>query len=149
MSQTDYEDYYPKALQNLALEVARATQISPEETLPSAGKCFESLLPEGSLNTADQYLYHILADERKVGVLWFGVKKDRAIPEAYVWDIAIEASETGKGYGKQAMLALEKEVKAVGISRISLSVFAHNATARNLYERLGYGAVSSVMLKCF
>lgn len=148
MTQAEYEAYYPNAVQNLANEAARAHRVSSDETINSARVCFETLMPEGNLNIPDQYLYNILVDERKIGVLWFGIRGDRAVPEAYVWDILIEPSSTGQGYGKQAMLALEEEVRALGISRISLNVFAHNTAARNLYERLGYSAISSRMLKC-
>ena len=149
MTQAEYENYYLNAVQNLADETAKANGVSPDETLCSAKRCFETLLPEGNLNVPDQYLYNILADEQKVGVLWFGIRRDRvaAVPEAYVWDIVIEASSRHQGYGKQTMLALEEEVRTLGISRISLNVFAHNTRAQNLYERLGYSTISSLMLK--
>lgn len=150
ITQAEYADYYPNAVQNLADETAKANCVSPDETLSSAKRCFETLLPEDNLNVPDQYLYKILVDERKVGILWFGIRRDRAatVPEAYVWDIVIEPSSRHQGYGRRAMLALEEEVRALGISRISLNVFAHNNTARKLYDGLGYSTVSSYMLKC-
>ncbi len=147
MTPAEYENYYPNAVQNLANETAKANRVSPDETLCSARRCFETLLPEGNLNVPDQYLHNILLDERKIGVLWFGIRRNRMVPEAYVWDIVIEPSSRHQGYGKQTMLALEEEVRTLGISRISLNVFAHNIRAQNLYERLGYSAISSRMLK--
>ncbi len=147
MTQAEYENYYPNDVQNLANETAKANRVSPDETLCSARRCFETLLPEGNLNVPDPYLYNILLDKRKIGVLWFGIRRNRTVPEAYVRDIVIEASSRHQGYGKQTMLALEEEVRTLGISRISLNVFAHNIRAQNLYERLGYSAISSRMLK--
>ena len=49
MTQAEYEDYYPNAVQNLANETAKANRVSPDETLCSARRCFETLLPEGNL----------------------------------------------------------------------------------------------------
>lgn len=72
----------------------------------------------------------------------------KAVPEAFVWEIMIEPSYIGEGYGWQAMMALEEEVQALGISRISLKVFAHNIPAQNLYVSLGYKKISNQMLKC-
>lgn len=149
ITQAEYEDYYPNAVQNLANETARANCVSPDEMLGSAERCFKTLLPEGNLNVPDQYLHKILVDERKVGILWFGIRRDptTTVPEVYVWDIFIEPSSRHQGYGRQTMLVLEAEVRALGISRISLNVFAHNNTARKLYDGLGYNAVSSCLLK--
>ena len=149
MTQTEYEAYYQNAVQNLANEMAKANRIAPEETLCAAKKWFEMLLPKNDLNVPDQYLCNIFADGQKIGFLWFAVRRDRiGAAEVFVWEISIEPSSRKKGYGRQAMLALEDEARALGISRISLNVFAHNASARKLYDNLGYDAISSCMLKC-
>lgn len=148
MTQAEFGDYYPNALRNLAHEMAKANRVPPNEALTLARRCFETLLPEGKVNVPDQYLFNILVNDRQIGVLWFGIRRDGAMREAVVWDIVIEPLDTGQGYGKMTMLALEKEVRALNISRISLNVFAHNARAQGLYEWLGYRAISSHMLKC-
>ncbi len=147
MTQKEYDDYYPKALQHLADEMAKARGASSEEMLEPARKSFKTLLPGGNIETPDQYLYNIIAEDEKIGVLWFGIRRNQTASEAFIWDIEIRAESRGKGFGKQTMLALEDEVKKLGISRISLNVFGHNETAKNLYEQLGYGTVSRAMLK--
>jgi ribosomal protein S18 acetylase RimI-like enzyme len=147
MSEVEYEVYYKQSVQSLAEELTRAGGFSFQDALVAARRSFVSLLPEGSPNAIDQYLYTLLEGEQKIGVLWFGIKRDRSKPEAYVWDIVIEQSYRGKGYGKQAMFALEEEVKALGLSRISLNVFEHNVKARRLYEQLNYNTVSRIMAK--
>jgi hypothetical protein len=45
------------------------------------------------------------------------------------------------------MLAMEAEVKAMGLDRISLHVFGHNPGARRLYEKLGYETTNVYMAK--
>lgn len=148
MAQTEFEVYYPKAVRNLAHEMAKANRIPPNEALTLARRCLETLLPEGNVNTPDQYLYNILVNKRQIGVLWFGIRRAGAVLDAFVWDLVIEPLSTGQGYGKLTMLALEKEVRALKISRIYLNVFSHNRRAQSLYEWLGYRPVSSQMLKC-
>ena len=43
-----------------------------------------------------------------------------------------------KGIGRALMEAAEAWARAVGVSKLELSVFVHNTPAINLYERLGY-----------
>jgi GNAT superfamily N-acetyltransferase len=75
------------------------------------------------------------------------VRRDRAAPEAFVWDVLVDESCRGQGYGTLILTALEEEVRALGVGRIALNVFAHNDGARRLYERLGYAPISTVMAK--
>lgn len=147
MSKLEYDDYYKESLQSLVDELARAYDLSQSEALKIAKKSFDTLLPDGHPAAPDQFLYVIEESRQIIGVLWFGIKRDRQIPEAYVWDIVIKPIFRGKGFGKQAILALEEEVKSMGLSRISLNVFGHNDVAQRMYKRLAYRTVSSVMAK--
>lgn len=147
MTQSEYDDYYPTSVRHLAGEMAKARGVTSDEMMDAAKKSFETLLPAGNINVPDQYLYDILADEQKIGVLWFGIKRNQPVPEVFIRDIIIEPESRGKGYGKLAMSTLEEKVKGPGISRIALNVFGHNKTARKLYESLGYETVSSTMMK--
>ena len=58
-----------------------------------------------------------------------------------------EQAYRGKGYGKQAMLALEQWCMQEGLRRIALNVFAFNKTAIGLYESLGFQATNFQMKK--
>jgi ribosomal protein S18 acetylase RimI-like enzyme len=53
----------------------------------------------------------------------------------------------GKGYGKQTMLAIEEKARELGLRSIGLHVFAHNAVAKGLYEKIGYEVKSLNMVK--
>jgi ribosomal protein S18 acetylase RimI-like enzyme len=66
---------------------------------------------------------------------------------AYVFDIAIEEAERGKGLGRATMLAAEEYVRRQGQAEIGLNVFGFNEPARALYESLGYHVVAVQMRK--
>jgi len=147
LSQQEFDTYYLVALERLANEMARARDLSAEEALKLAQQSFDSLLPRGRVGTTDQYLFKILAGDTRVGILHFGIKRDRVKPFAFVWDIEIHSTCRGKGYGELSMLALESKVKELGLSSIGLNVFGHNATAIRLYKKLGYRISSMAMVK--
>ena len=65
----------------------------------------------------------------------------------YIFDFMLDETQQGKGYGKQAMLALEEVAKEMGIETLALHVFAHNTIAINLYKNLGYKVTSQNMKK--
>lgn len=99
---------------------------------------FQRLLPEG-LQSKDQYIYAIKENSSNwIGTLWFGVRGADDNRKAFIYDIILDESTRGKGYGKKAMEFLEVEVKNLGLRHIGLHVFGHNTVARNLYETLGY-----------
>jgi ribosomal protein S18 acetylase RimI-like enzyme len=45
------------------------------------------------------------------------------------------------------MLAIEEKARELGLKSIELHVFAHNAVAMSLYERIGYKVKSQNMTK--
>ncbi len=55
-----------------------------------------------------------------------------------------EASARGKGIGTQAMAYLEEQIKAQGLRRIELGVFAFNTNAMKLYKKMGYREISRI-----
>lgn len=79
----------------------------------------------------------ILADEQIVGFAMygsFGKQKDTWIDR-----IMIDKQQQGKGYGKQAMLALIEIVLATyNVKTIYLSIVEGNSVARQLYESIGF-----------
>jgi GNAT superfamily N-acetyltransferase len=57
---------------------------------------------------------------------------------AFVYDVAVEESERRKGYGAAIMNAGARWSRDHGHPALGLNVFAHNPSARALYDRLGY-----------
>ncbi|WP_139116750.1 GNAT family N-acetyltransferase, partial [Paenibacillus polymyxa] len=48
---------------------------------------------------------------------------------------------------KEALARLEDKAKDLGVRKISLHVFAHNETARKLYEKTGFLETDVIMSK--
>jgi len=78
--------------------------------------------------------------------LWIGPHATGQICAWWAWDIAIDAHQRGKGFGRDALLLAEDRVREHGGSRL-LNVFGFDAAGRALYESLGYETTSVRMLK--
>jgi ribosomal protein S18 acetylase RimI-like enzyme len=79
-----------------------------------------------------------------VGVIWYGL---RGKQEAFVWDILVYPPYRQQGYGKEALVAMELDLRQMQILQVHLNVFPHNLTAARLYSTLGYRAVATRMAK--
>lgn len=148
MTQAEYASYLDGAVADYAADQVRAGNWHPDEALSKARDSFDYYLPNG-LSTAKQHLYSVVDDESdtSVGVLWFGIFDSQARPTAFVLDFVIWEPYRRRGYGTRALRALEDKVRAFGLDRIGLHVFAHNHPARALYEKLGYVETDINMLK--
>ena len=83
--------------------------------------------------------FGIYAEGRMIGYVM--VIYDYDIPEYDVWHMMIDASQQGRGYGREALDAVVKYIasKPFGDSnRVALTCNKGNAVARRLYERKGF-----------
>lgn len=148
MSDDAYAEFASRCQQDYAAEVSRVNDLSLEEGLAQAEATFRRLLPDGRPGAPDQYLYTAVdEDSQPVGSIWFGIRRDRRTPYAYIWDIHLAPESRGKGYGEQILRLVEAKVRELGFAHIALNVFGHNAPARKLYERMGYQATAISMGK--
>jgi ribosomal protein S18 acetylase RimI-like enzyme len=102
-----------------------------------ADRDMTAAFPEGFLSPGNVVLA-IEDTGGSVGVIWFAEREERGRRHAFLNSIAIVKERRGQGLGRAAMLALEDEVRALGLDRIELNVFGGNAVARGLYGSLGY-----------
>ena len=146
MTESEYEAYLGKAIPEYAVDKARTGDWSQEEALERSRQSYAKLLPEG-VRTESNYLFRIQLEEsgEKIGMVW--MKHEAPRPYGFIFDIILDETQRGKGYGKRAMLALEEFAKGLGLEAIGLHVFAHNPVAMNLYEGLGYEITSQNMVK--
>lgn len=104
-------------------------------------------LSEG-VDTPDHHFFEVINEQgAKVGSIWFAVKTDFEQRSAFLYDIQIDDQHQGKGYGRAAMQALEREVSRLGIDTIALHVFAFNERALALYRSLGFEITDYSMAK--
>ncbi len=112
----------------------------------AAAEQLVTLFPDG-VSTADHLMFRIENGGVALGSLWMGPADSGEPGMWWIWDIAVDEEQRGRGYGKTAMLLAEDEARAHGASELGLSVFGYNTIARRLYERLGYEAVAIRMTK--
>ena len=60
-------------------------------------------------------------------------------PHGHIADLIVAAAGEGRGVGRRLMAAAEEWARARGFGWLTLSVFADNRRARELYTRLGFG----------
>jgi ribosomal protein S18 acetylase RimI-like enzyme len=116
--------------------------MSPERAAAKVAHDVPAVLPAG-LATENVRIWAVEADERKVGTVFLGLRDGAA----WLYDITIDESERGRGYGRAAMEALEAEVRLLGRDSLALNVWGGNAVARGLYRSLGYVEESVHMRK--
>jgi ribosomal protein S18 acetylase RimI-like enzyme len=88
--------------------------------------------------SAGHSVFVIEVEREPVGHLWLVESRDAYEPTLVVYDIDVDESYRGRGYGKAAMVFAEEEARRRGLTRLALHVGARNDGARNLYRSLGF-----------
>jgi RimJ/RimL family protein N-acetyltransferase len=148
MTETEFQAYLEQDVERYAQERVQAGDWYASEALQKSREEHRQLLP-GGVSTKNHYLF-LIEDEAvgaKIGVIWFALYPNQLQPLAFVYDFLIDEQFRRRGYGQQAMLALEAKVKELGIDKIALHVFAHNHVARALYEKTGFETTGIYMTK--
>ena len=105
-------------------------------------------LPHG-VNTPGEVMLcvinHASDAESVVGYLWY--RPDLATRSAFIKDFHIFAPHQGKGFGKQALNALEAELARAGFDQIKLRVAEDNKRAKHVYEVTGFRVTGVNMSK--
>ena len=148
MSQAEYEEYRRHSVPNYARNKVESGEWAEETSLDQAKEVFDELLPQG-IDTPGHYLYQIIDewDEVPVGVIWIAERERAGQAGAYIYDVFIKPEYQSKGHASRAIRAVEDKALELGLPGIGLHVFGHNATARRLYEKLGYEPVNVFMYK--
>ena len=148
MTETEYQAYLESDIQRYAEEQIKAGNWHPSEALERSRREHQQLLA-GGLATPNQYLFSLQDEETgsKVGVIWFAVDDKKAQPSGFVYDFVIHDEFQRKGFGTQALQALENKLKELGVNKISLHVFGHNQAAKALYDKVGYKITGFLMSK--
>ena len=93
----------------------------------------EDFLREMEVNKVARYLVYVL-DGEIVGYAGAWVILD----ESHITNIAIREDMRGRGYGKALVKALLQYLSNLGAEYATLEVRVSNATARHVYESLGF-----------
>lgn len=146
MTEAEFGPWRELSIRQHAEQVSRATGKDLDDAVAESRELLPKMLPAG-LATEGMHFF-VVVDEagRELGWLWLG--RGRSDPAAgFVYDIIVDADMRGRGYGRAAMVAVERFFQAQGTVRVGLDVFASNGVAHSLYESLGYRAIQIVMTK--
>ena len=147
MDETEFIQYQELDIPRYAGENVKAGNWGTDEALEKSRQTHSRLLPDG-LKTKNHLFFKIVDEHMtRVGTLWLFSDFDAVQPTGFIYDLIIEVAFRRKGYGKQAMTALEGKARELGLKRLALHVFAHNLPARKLYQDLGYRDKSMNMSK--
>lgn len=144
----EYEAWLAQSMAEYAEEKVQAGNYHPDGALQRAEQEYRELLPQGPA-TPGQHLFSIVdaASGDRVGMIWFAEKQRGPRLEAFIYDLVVLEPFRRRGYARAAMIAIEDEVRQLGIDRIGLHVFGHNRGAWALYDQLGYEVTNVNMAK--
>ena len=148
LSAERFSAYRARLARDYARDKVAAGVWSPEEAQRRAEADLDGLLPDGA-NTRDHLFYAVrdASTSEEVGALWLAIRNPGSSRLLWIYDLEIFEPFQRKGYATRTLEAAEKEARELGINRVELHVFGHNAPARALYEKTGYAPTSIVMAK--
>lgn len=147
MSAEAWETWRAASIRGYAEEKVTAGTWPAEDSEQRAVDEFASLLPDGQRTAGHEFRSIVSDGGEPVGVVWLAPQREIGHGAAFIYDIVIDPSQRGRGFGRAAMEALEPLARSLGYDRIRLHVFGHNAVARSLYRSVGYVETDLLMEK--
>jgi GNAT superfamily N-acetyltransferase len=132
MTPSEFDDFMSGNTEEYVGELVSAG-MSEESARRQGEQQMAELIPDG-LATEGQRFFIGRVGDTAVGTLWISTER----PMAFVYDIAVEESQRRRGYGAAIMNAGALWCRDQGHPALGLNVFAHNPSARALYDKLGY-----------
>ncbi|MCI0712244.1 MAG: GNAT family N-acetyltransferase [Chloroflexi bacterium] len=147
MTPEHFDTYLEALIVDYGQEKLKAGNFSEETWLEESRAEVMQLVPQ-KLETPGHFVFTLHnPDGEVVGHLWISRRPMGDDEGFWIYDIEVKEAHRRKGYGTQALLALEAFTKSEGLDRIGLHVFGHNSGARTLYEKMGYDTKLLVMKK--
>jgi ribosomal protein S18 acetylase RimI-like enzyme len=139
MRDNEYPAYLDYFIADYATEIAANYGLSAPQALARAKQEIANDLPLG-INTPGEVMLCIVNQTSKsesvAGYLWY--RPDLAGRSVFIKDFHILGAHQGKGFGKQALHALEVELTRTGFEQIRLRVAEDNKRAKHVYEASGF-----------
>jgi ribosomal protein S18 acetylase RimI-like enzyme len=146
MTEAEFAVWLAESVESFAHDLSNAMDRPLDAARERAVAQFEELLPDG-LESAGSHVLIVQSEAgERIGSLWLGPHPTRT-DHGFVYDLVIDESMRGRGFGRAAMLAGEDVLRKDGKSAVGLNVFGFNAVALRLYEALGYKVVGTQMTK--
>jgi ribosomal protein S18 acetylase RimI-like enzyme len=135
-----------EVMDGFAESLVAATGVPLDEARVDAARRTDELLPRG-VDTDGMLLWIAEAGGRPVGWIWVALPRPSRPGTAWIYMVAVDEDQRGKGYGRAVMLAAEAELARRGVPKLGLNVFGHNTNAIRLYESLGFQVTEQQMAK--
>lgn len=139
-SQAEYAEFVDGQIVEYADQETRAGHWRREEALERSREETMSLLPVAGPSAGHRVFKGVDGSGRRVGWVWLGPPpKELGLHNAlWLYQITVEASLRGQGYGRAMLQAAEDLVAAEGAAALYLNVFEWNRGAKALYDSAGY-----------
>lgn len=148
MRDGEYPAYLDYFIPDYAAEISANYGLSNLEALAQAEREIAHDLPLG-VDTLGEVMLCVINQtpeaESVVGYLWY--RPDLENRSVFIKDFCISATHQGKGFGKQALIALETELARTGFEQIKLRVAESNKRAKHVYEIIGFRVTGVNMSK--
>ncbi|GAB2739548.1 GNAT family N-acetyltransferase [Kitasatospora kifunensis] len=144
----DFPDWLEATKAEFRAQLVRAG-LTEEQARQRCATEHTRLLRQGHA-TQDVALRRLLADGRAVGSFWLALDNGRlpdGSPLAWVMTVDVAPELRGNGYGRELMLAAERECLAAGVRDLGLNVYSGNTVALGLYTSLDYRITHWVLTK--
>lgn len=143
----EYRAWSSLELEGYISEIVASGSLSRAAAEYQARREDAELLPQG-LDTPGQLIFRLEAEGQPVGWLWLALQHPHGdLGVGFIYNIVVDESFRGRGYGREAMELAEEEAKRHGLNALALNVFGHNRIAWGLYLSLGYRETSVRMKK--
>lgn len=148
VSDAELPEFIRSARNGYAQQLEEHAYTAPAAAREQAEREIAELLPDGRIPEGHHaYVVEDASTGDAVGRLWFAERARGDETVAWIYEISIDEHARGRGFGREAMLLLEAEVRRRGLPAIALNVFGGNEPARSLYRSLDYREVSVWMSK--
>lgn len=139
MTPKDYDDYMMWAIADYEKDLVKSRRFDTKEAAQEFAVWeFQDIFKNG-FYTTNVYLYNIIVEGKKIGVIWFLNEDKQGFPgEGFIGDFLIYEAYRKKGYGYETLISIEALAKAQGLTEMRLGVMEHNLSAKRLYEKAGY-----------
>lgn len=145
MKATEFAAYLAYFIPDYAAEIAVNYGLSETEAFARASREIADNLPDGPQTPGEVLLCILNELDDHIGYLWY--RPDPAERSAFISDFHILATHQGRGYGRQALNALETHLAGSGITEIRLRVAADNERAQHVYKTSGFQTTGINMSK--
>lgn len=145
MTEAEFQVYLVQSIEEYAQERSSNFDTPIDEERITARDQVNGLLEDG-LQTEDQHIWVLEhPTDSNVGHIW--VKVDEAHQRAFIFDLAVDVTQRGKGYGKRILELLDDQLRSMSVRSVGLNVFSKNAVALSLYEKHGFHVTNYNMQK--